>query len=46
MPPTPKIHFHLGAHKTATTYIQSRLRRNRGRLLENGIRFVNLWANK
>ncbi|MDQ2070140.1 hypothetical protein [Natronospira bacteriovora] len=44
--PKPVIRFHLGAHKTATTYIQSRLRRNRSRLARHGIHFVDLWANE
>lgn len=38
------IHFHVGAHKTATTYIQSRLRSNRQQLLSEGIDFIDLWA--
>lgn len=39
-----RIHFHVGGHKTATTYMQSRLRDNRERLAEAGIDFVDLWA--
>lgn len=39
-----RIHFHVGSHKTATTYMQSRLRDNRDRLGELGTRFVDLWA--
>lgn len=41
-----KIHFHVGAHKTATTYIQSRLRSNKQRLRNEGITFVDLWAKR
>lgn len=37
------IHFHVGAHKTATTYIQSCLRANQDYLQAQGIRFVDLW---
>ncbi|GEM_PF-2703197 len=38
------IYFHVGAHKTATTYMQSRLRSNRQRLRNHGVHFVDLWA--
>ena len=38
------IHFHVGAHKTATTYMQSRLRANQEQLRASGIDFVDLWA--
>ncbi|MDQ2069894.1 hypothetical protein [Natronospira bacteriovora] len=38
------IHVHLGAHKTATTYMQSRLRANRKILAEKGIAFADAWA--
>lgn len=38
------LHFHIGAHKTATTYMQSRLRSNRQQLYEEGIDFIDLWA--
>lgn len=38
------IHFHVGAHKTATTYMQSRLRVNRERLRSEGVDFIDLWA--
>lgn len=38
------VNFHMGAHKTATTYIQSRLLANRDALNEAGICVVNLWA--
>ena len=39
-----KVHFHVGAHKTATTYMQSRLRSNKRRLRKEGIDFIDLWA--
>ena len=38
------IHFHVGAHKTATTYMQSRLRANREHLRGEGVDFIDLWA--
>lgn len=44
MSTTKTVHFHVGAHKTATTYMQSRLRSNRQRLRNDGINFVDLWA--
>jgi len=34
------IHLHLGAHKTATTYIQSELSRNARFLAANGIAYI------
>lgn len=37
-----KISLHLGAHKTATTYIQNRLRLNVETLARQGVRFVPL----
>jgi len=40
------IHFHVGAHKTATTYMQSSLRSNRERLAACNIDFVDLWARQ
>jgi hypothetical protein len=43
---TKTIHLHVGAHKTATTYMQSRLRSNRQRLRGEGIDFVDLWAKR
>ncbi len=39
-----KIHLHLGAHKTATTYIQSQLFDNRADLATTGAGFVGLWV--
>jgi hypothetical protein len=36
------IHFHVGAHKTATTYLQSCLRENRKNLSRRGIRFIDM----
>ena len=44
MSTTKTIHFHVGAHKTATTYMQSRLRSNRERLRKQGVAFIDLWA--
>jgi hypothetical protein len=41
----PQLHFHFGAHKTATTYMQSLLRNNRQTLHENGVSVVDLWDN-
>lgn len=35
-----EIVIHLGAHKTATTYLQARLARSVGSLLEKGVYFV------
>jgi len=40
------IHFHVGAHKTATTYMQSRLRANREHLRSEGVDFIDLWAKE
>ncbi len=37
-----KIHLHLGAHKTATTFLQKTLARNRELLLENGVLYLPL----
>lgn len=37
-----KIHLHLGAHKTATTFLQRNLAQNRETLLENGILYLPL----
>ena len=37
-----KIHLHLGAHKTATTFIQKILRKNQETLLENGVLYLPL----
>lgn len=37
-----KIHLHLGAHKTATTYLQKTLAKNRDALLENGVLYLPL----
>ena len=37
------IHLHLGAHKTATTHIQSILRANRERLLSSSIKLSLPW---
>jgi hypothetical protein len=41
---TKTIHFHVGAHKTATTNMQSRLRANRQVLRKAGVHFIDLWA--
>lgn len=41
---TKTIHVHVGAHKTATTYMQSRLRSNRELLHNEGVDFIDLWA--
>jgi len=38
------IHFHVGAHKTATTYMQSRLRVNQEHLRREGVDYIDLWA--
>ena len=35
-----RINLHLGAHKTATTYIQKVLRVNKDRLLSHGIKYI------
>lgn len=41
---TPRhIHFHVGAHKTGTTYMQSLLRANHEGLADHGICFVDPW---
>ena len=40
------IHYHVGAHKTATTYMQSRMRSNRQRLAHAGIDYVDLWSKQ
>lgn len=37
-----KIHLHLGAHKTATTYLQNNLARNKAALLEHGVLYLPL----
>ena len=37
-----RIHLHLGAHKTATTYIQRILATNKDTLLENGVFYLPL----
>ena len=37
-----RIHLHLGAHKTATTYIQQILATNKNTLLENGVLYLPL----
>lgn len=39
-----KIHVHLGAHKTATTFIQSQLHDNREVLARGQIGFAGIWA--
>lgn len=39
---TPRIHVHLGAHKTATTYIQNTLEKNLDRLNAQDIDFIPL----
>lgn len=44
--PRETIHFHVGVHKTATTYMQSRLRTNRQHLRTAGVDFVDLWARR
>src|SRR5690625_7656341 len=38
-----RVHFHIGPHKTATTYMQARLRANWEQLADRGICFVDLW---
>ena len=40
------IHFHVGVHKTATTYMQSRLRANRELLRGEGVDYIDLWAKR
>ncbi|MEO5916304.1 MAG: hypothetical protein ABIS50_18850 [Luteolibacter sp.] len=37
-----KIHLHLGAHKTATTYIQKNLATNKATLLDHGVLYLSL----
>lgn len=43
---TKTIHVHVGAHKTATTYMQSRLRSNREFLRKEGVDFIDLWRKR
>jgi len=42
MPHLPTIALHLGVHKTATTYLQSRLNNSTEVLSENGIAYIPL----
>jgi len=37
-----RVHLHLGAHKTATTFIQNILRDNKETLLEQGVLYLTL----
>jgi len=39
-----KIHLHVGVHKTATTFIQARLRGNLVELNNAGIGYMPIWA--
>lgn len=39
-----KIHVHLGAHKTATTFIQSQLHDNRALLQAGHVGFAGIWT--
>lgn len=41
-----KIHFHLGAHKTATTYIQRNLNVNKAALLKEGVLYFPTEKNR
>jgi len=43
-PPGLKIHVHVGVHKTATTFIQGRLKGNLAELNRAGIGYMPLWA--
>ena len=39
-----QIHIHVGVHKTATTFIQSRLKGNLAKLNRAGIGYMPVWA--
>jgi len=39
-----QIHIHVGVHKTATTFIQSRLKGNLAKLNRAGIGYMPIWA--
>jgi hypothetical protein len=39
-----KIHLHVGVHKTATTFIQARLKGNLAILNRSGIGYMPIWA--
>jgi mRNA-degrading endonuclease YafQ of YafQ-DinJ toxin-antitoxin module len=40
------VHIHLGAHKTASTFIQEQLRYNKDTLKNEGIYYVPLWVTR
>ncbi|MCP9928295.1 hypothetical protein [Cyanobium sp. CH-040] len=46
MPPPPArtLHLHAGPHKTASTYLQARLQRNRRALERHGLRYPTPWG--